>query len=146
MSAWIIFSIVALLFFIAEIYTPTMFFLNFSIAAICCALFSFLTDSYNVLIPLFVILSVLSIIFLRPLLNIKSNKEKTESFEEQYIGKEATTLSEITPLSGRVSIYDENWEARLNDENAKPIAKGKKVTIVKNKDLTMFVEVKGKKQ
>ena len=89
---------------------------------------------------------ILSIIFLRPFLNIQPNKEKTEAFEEQYIGKEATTLSEITPLSGRISIYDENWEARLNDENAKPIAKGKKVKIIKHKDLTMFVELKGKKQ
>ncbi len=146
MATWIVFLIVALLFFIAEIYTPTMFFLNFSIASICCALFSLIIDSYNILIPLFVVLSLLSIIFLRPFLNINPNKEKSQYFESQYIGKEATTISEITPFSGRITIYDENWEARLNDENTKPITKGKKVTIIRHTDLIMYVELKGKKQ
>ena len=144
MATWIVFLIIALLFFIAEIYTPTMFFLNFSIASILCALFSLITDNYNVLIPLFVALSILSIIFLRPFLNINPNKEKSQYFESQYVGKEAKTITEITPFSGRITIYDENWEARLNNENAKPIAKGKKVTIIRHTDLIMYVEMKGK--
>ena len=145
MATWIVFLIIALLFFIAEIYTPTMFFLNFSIASILCALFSLITDNYNVLIPLFVVFSILSIIFLRPFLNINPNKEKSQYFESQYVGKEAKTITEITPFSGRITIYDENWEARLNDENAKPIAKGRKVNIIRHSDLIMYVEVKGKK-
>lgn len=146
MAAWIVFLIVALLFFIAEIYTPTMFFLNFSVAAICCALFSLITDNYNILIPLFVVLSILSIIFLRPFLNINPNKEKSQYFESQYVGKEGTAITEITAFSGRISIFDENWEARLNDENLAPIAKGKKVNIIRHTDLIMYVEKKGKKQ
>ena len=146
MATWIIFLIIALLFLIAEIYTPTMFFLNFSVASICCALFSLLTDNYNILIPLFVVISILSILFLRPFLNINPNKEKKEYFESQYVGKDATAITEITPFSGRISIYDENWEARLNDENAKPIAKGKKVSIIRHTDLIMYVDLKGKKQ
>ena len=64
MSAWIIFLIIALVFFIAEIYTPTMFFMNFAIAGIVCAVLGLMTDNYNVLIPIF---TILSIIFILPL-------------------------------------------------------------------------------
>jgi membrane protein implicated in regulation of membrane protease activity len=145
MATWIVFLIIALLFFIAEIYTPTMFFLNFSIASVCCALFSLIIDSYNILIPLFAVLSILSILFLRPFLNINPNKEKSQYFESQYIGAEGKTITEVSAHSGRITVYDENWEARLNDENAKPIAKGKKVSIIRHTDLIMYVEVKGKK-
>lgn len=145
MSAWIVFLIVALIFFIAEIYTPTMFFLNFSAAAVVCALFGLIIGNYNILIPLFVILSIIFILFLRPLLNINPTKEKQHSFESQYIGKIATAITDITAYSGRLKIYDENWEARTLSEDAPEIKKGAKITIIRHDDLTMFVEKKGKK-
>ena len=56
MSAWIVFLIIALVCFIIEIYTPTMFFLNFAVAGAVCAVLSLITDNYNVLIPIFTIL------------------------------------------------------------------------------------------
>lgn len=52
MSAWIVFLIIALVCFIVEIYTPTMFFLNFAVAGAVCAVLSLITDNYNVLIPI----------------------------------------------------------------------------------------------
>ena len=80
MAPWILFLIAAIGFFIAEIFTPTMFFLNFAASAIICAFFGFFIDSYNVLIPFFAILSILFILFLRPLLNINPMKHKEKSF------------------------------------------------------------------
>lgn len=146
MSAWIVFLIVALIFFIAEIYTPTMFFLNFSVAAILCALLGLGTDNYNILIPIFSILSILFLLFLRPFLNINPKRQKEHSFESQYIGKIATAITNITAFSGRIKIYDEDWEARLNNENDDEIKEGSKVIIIRHNDLTMFIEKKGKKQ
>ena len=144
MSAWLVFLIVAVIFFIAEIYTPAMFFMNFSAAAIICALLGIGTDNYNILIPIFTALSILFILFLRPFLNINPKKEKEHSFESQYINQIATAITDISEFSGRVKIYDEDWEARLANADSPEIKKGSKVTIIRHNDLTMFVEKKGK--
>lgn len=145
MSAWIVFLIVALAFFIAEIYTPSMFFLNFAVAAVVCSVLSFITDSYNVLIPVFTILSVIFILFLRPLLNINPHEQKEHSFESQYVGQTATVIAPVSAFSGRIRIYDEDWEARTANEDAPEIKTGSKVKIIRHDDLTMFIEKKGKK-
>ena len=145
MSAWIVFLIISLICFIAEIYTPTMFFLNFAVAGIVCTILALITDNYNILVPIFTILSIIFILFLRLLLNINPKKEKEHTFESQYIGKTATAITDINAFSGRLKIYDEDWEARTADEAAAEIKKGSKVTIIRHDDLTMFVEKKGKK-
>ena len=148
MSAWLVFLIVAILFFMAEIYTPTMFFLNFALASIVCALLGIFIDNYNALIPIFTVLSIIFILFLRPLLNINPKADKEHEFESQYIGKTATATTDINFFSGRLKIYDEDWEARTLSEDAPEIKKGAKVTITRHNDLTMFVqkpEKKGKK-
>lgn len=145
MSTWITFLIIAVIFFIVEIYTPTMIFMNFSFAAIICAVLGIFSDNYNVLIPIFVILSILFLLFLRPLFNINPNKEKENKFESQYIGKQATAITNINAFSGRIKIYDEDWEARTISEDAEEIKKGAKVNIIRHDDLTMFVEKKGAK-
>ncbi len=145
MSAWIIFLIISLVCFVIEIYTPTMFFLNFVIAGIVCSLLGLFTENYNILIPIFTILSILFILFLRPLLNINPNREKKHYFESQYIGKTGTAITDINAFSGRLKIYDEDWEARTVNEESSTISKGSKVKIISHNDLTMFVEKKGKK-
>jgi membrane protein implicated in regulation of membrane protease activity len=122
-----------------------MFFLNFAASSVICAFLGIFTENYNVLIPVFAIFSILFILFLRPLLNINPQKDKTESFESQYINNTATAISDISAFSGRISIYDENWEARTLSEDAPEIKKGSKVKIIRHNDLTMFVEKKGKK-
>ena len=145
MSAWLVFLIVAVIFFFVEIYTPTMFFLNFALASLICAFLGIFTSNYNLLVPVFVILSIVFILFLRPLLNIRPQKTASKKFESQYIGQQATAITDITAFSGRIQIYDENWEARLADENNNDIKKGAKVNIVRHDDLTMYVEKKGRK-
>jgi membrane protein implicated in regulation of membrane protease activity len=145
MATWLVFLIVGLLFFIAEIFTPTMFFLNFSAASVICAFLGIFIDNYNVLIPTFAILSIIFILFLRPLLNINPRKQKEDKFESQYVGKLATATSDISAFSGRLKIYDEDWEARTLSEDTPEIKSGSKVKIIRHNDLTMFVEKKGKK-
>ena len=148
MSAWIVFLIVAIIFFMIEIYTPTMFFLNFAFAAAICSIMGIFTDNYNILIPIFVILSILFLLFLRPLFNITPKKDANTSIESQYINKQATAITDVNVFSGRVKIYDEDWEARTTSEDEPEIKKGDKVKIIRHDDLTMFVEKitkKGKK-
>lgn len=144
MSAWIVFLIAAVIFFIVEIYTTTMFFLNFAFAAAICSIFGIFTENYNVLIPIFVILSVIFLLFLRPLFNIHA-KNKTKNLDSQYLNQQATALTDINAFSGRLKIFDENWEARTLDEDAPTIKKGTKVKIINHNDLTMYVEKLSKK-
>jgi membrane protein implicated in regulation of membrane protease activity len=68
-----------------------------------------------------------------------------DSIDSQYINKIATATTNITAFSGRIKIYDEDWEARLLSEDAPEIKEGSKVKIIRHNDLTMFVEKKGKK-
>jgi len=145
MSPFFAFLIIALIFFITEIYTPTMFFLNFAFAATICAFLSLLIASYNILVPIFVILSILFLLFLRPLFNISPNKPAEKSFESPYIGKIATAITDINAFTGRAKIYDEDWEARTLSEDVPTIKKGSKITIIRHDDLTLFVEKKGNK-
>lgn len=148
MSAWILFLIVAVIFFMIEIYTPTMFFLNFAFAAAICSILGIFTDNYNILTPIFVILSILFLLFLRPLFNINPKEDEKSSFQSQYINKQATAITEISSVSGRIKIYDEDWEARTLSEDAPEIKKGDKVKIIRHDDLTMYVQKisrKGKK-
>ncbi len=145
MSAWIVFLIVAVIFFMIEIYTPTMFFLNFAFAAAICSIMGIFTDNYNILIPIFVILSILFLLFLRPLFNINPKKDAKTSLESQYINKQADAITSINAFSGRIKIYDEDWEARTLSEDSPEIEKGEKVKIIRHNDLTMFVEKLSKK-
>lgn len=147
MSAWIFFLTIAIIFLILEIYMPAMLFLNFALAAGTCAILCIFTSNYNILIPIFVILSILFLLFLRPLFNITKN-DKDKNIDSPYIGKQAVTISNVNAFSGRIKIYDEDWEARTTDENLPEIPQGKKVKIVSHNDLTMYVEKlekKGKK-
>ena len=93
-------------------------------------------------------LSVVFLLFLRPLFNLNPKKSAESSLDSQYIGKQAVAITNISPFSGRITIYDEDWEARLADERATEIQKGEKVKILRHDDLTMYVEkmtTKGKK-
>ena len=145
MSVFISFMVAALLFFMVEIYTPTMFFLNFALAAIICGILGLFIGSYNILIPIFVILSILFVLFLRPILNINPKKNMDNNFDSQYVGKEATCITDVNAFSGRINIYDENWEARTTSEEAGELPKGTKVKIIRHDDLTMYVEKLTKK-
>lgn len=145
MAIFICFMIVALIFFMIEIYNPTMLFLNFALAAAICGVLGFFIHSLNVLIPIFVILSILFLLFLRPMFNINPNKTAEKSFESPYIGKQATAITNINAFSGRAKIYDEDWEARTETEEAPEIEKGEKVKIIRHDDLTLYVEKIAKK-
>ena len=95
--------------------------------------------------PIFAVLSIIFILFLRPLLNINPSKLKSDKFDSQYVNQIATATSDITAFSGRAKIYEETWEARTLSEDAPEIKKGSKVIVKSHNDLTLFVEKKGKK-
>lgn len=135
---WQILCIAGIGFIILEIFTPSMFFLNFALAAFITAVISLYISKTIWLVLAFFVLSFVSFIFLRPLLLRRINKSTETGIQDKYIGNNAKVTDEITCDKGVISIYDECWEART--ENGECIPAGCSVKIIRNDGLIMYVE------
>lgn len=138
MAYWQLLIITGIIFIIIEIFTPMMFFLNLALACFLTAVLALFVSDWNILVPVFVVFSVVFIIFLRPfLIRNRENGQKT-GVEEKYIGKVAKVIETVTASSGVITIYNERWEARSN--LGEEIPEGSEVKIVRNESLILFVE------
>ena len=122
---WQFLCVVGIAFVILEIFTPSMFFLNFALAAFITAAISYVYASKFGLVLIFFVLSFLSFAFLRPLLRRRNSKS-------------ARVTEDVTDSKGVITIYDERWDARSIDASLIPA--GSEVKIVKNDGLIMFVQ------
>lgn len=138
MHLWELLGIIGIAFLILEMFTPSMFFLNFSLAAFITAVISVYTKNPYTLVIAFFIFSFVSFAFLRPILAKRFCRNKETGMENKYIGKTAKVEQDITESSGVISIYGERWEAR--SENGESISKGSEVRILRNESIIMYVE------
>lgn len=139
MVLWEIYAISGLAFLILEMVVPSMFFLNLAFAGFITAIIALFIKSWIVLIFIFVILSILAILLLRPILvKQKETKEKETGMEGKYIGQIVKVIEPITKYSGAITIYDERWEARVESDETIPA--GSEVKIIKNESLVLTVE------
>ena len=139
MTLWELFLIVGLACLILEIVIPSMFFLNLAVAGFITAIFAVFIHSWVYLTLIFVGLSIVSILFLRPiLLKHKKTKGEETGMEGKYIGKIVKVKEPIGKFSGAITIYDERWEARC--ESDETIPEGEEVRIVKYDSLVLTVE------
>ena len=86
---WQIIAGIGLLCIILEMVTPTMFFLNFAIGAFVTAICSLYILEVTHLIIIFVAVSLVSLLFLRPLLVKRTQKNQETGLASKYIGKTA---------------------------------------------------------
>ena len=141
MIMWQLLVILGLIFLVLEMFTPMLFFLNFAIASFITAIASFIITDINILMLIFVVLSLLLLWFLRPLLvKSKNQKNSKTGMENKYIGQTAKVIEEVTSDSGVISIYDERWNAHSINNEIIPI--GSIVEIVKHESLIMSVKLK----
>ena len=137
MLAWHFLCVIGIAFVILEIFTPSMFFLNFALAAFITAGISLITLNKFALVLAFFLLSFLSFVFLRPILLRRNSKDTETGMEGKYIGKTAKVTEEVTAERGVITIYGERWDART--ENGEVIPAGTEVKILRNDSLIMFV-------
>lgn len=135
---WQFLCVVGIAFVILEIFTPSMFFLNFALAAFITAIASLVTLNHFALVLIFFVFSFISFVFLRPILLRRNSKDTETGIECKYIGKVAKVTEEVTKDKGVITIYGERWEARSLGEQSIPA--GVDVKIVRNDGLIMFVE------
>ncbi len=137
---WMIFLIISIIAIIVEIFIPTMFCINFAFAGIITAIISIFWGNLVELFAIFIVLSVLAIVFLKPFL-IKITKEDSKTdFKGQYVGQIAKTISPVTQTSGAVTVFDERWEARLKDDNQEEISTDTDVKIIEHNNTILYVE------
>ena len=137
MLVWQFLCVIGIAFVILEIFTPSMFFLNFALAAFITAGISLITLNKFALVLAFFLLSFLSFAFLRPILLRRNSKDTETGMEGKYIGKTAKVTEEVTAERGVITIYGEHWEARC--ENGEIISVGAEVKILRNDSLIMYV-------
>lgn len=136
---WQIILGIGFIFLILEMFTPTMFFLNFSISAFICAILSLYVKNVYFLIVVFSILSVVLIFTLRPLLVRKTqNKNLETGINAKYIGKTAKVIEKIDNNSGAITIYDERWQAK--SKNNETFEVDEMVKIVGFEGIVAYVE------
>lgn len=138
MVLWQMLAICGIAFLILEMFTPSMFFLNFSLASFICAVLSLYTKNTYVLVIAFFIFSFVSFIFLRPIIMKKLTKSQETGLNSKYIDKVAKAETEISSNSGVISIYGERWEAR--SEDGQVIPQGSDVKILRNESIIMYVK------
>jgi membrane protein implicated in regulation of membrane protease activity len=112
MVLWQLLAVCGIAFLILEVFTPSMFFLNFALASFITAVLSFYTTSVYTLVIAFFVFSFVSFVFLRPVIMKKITKTNETGINSKYIDKIAKAESEINSSSGVISIYGERWEAR----------------------------------
>ena len=137
MVLWEFIVICGIVFVILELFIPSMFFLNFALAALLTALVSLFTANMLALVLVFFVLSFLSFAFLRPLFLRRKSKETETGVNDKYIGKKARVIEEVSGDKGTISIYDERWNARTEDNSV--LSVGSEVEIVRNDSLIMYV-------
>lgn len=144
MSLWLILLIVAVVFLVLEMFTPTLFFINLAIAAAVSSAFAYLGYSSTVITFVFLIVSIASIGLIRPFLLKKFNensKAYATGLEDKYIGKVAKVIQDVSKDGGRVSIYGEEWQAKLSENSQDDIAVvGDSVKIISNESIIFTVE------
>lgn len=139
MVLWEIFVIAGLAFLILEMIVPSMFFLNLAFAGFLTAIAGIYINNWIHLTLIFVVLSLLSILFLRPILIKRKNSKDAETgMEGKYIGKIVKVKEPVSKSSGAITIYDERWEARCESEDVIP--EGSEVRITKYDSLVLTVE------
>ena len=137
MNLWQILAVCGIGFIILEIFTPSMFFLNFALASFITAGLSLWIKDLGYLTVIFFILSFVSFIFLRPIIMKRYNKTKETGISSKYIGQIVKAETDIDANSGIITIYGERWEAR--SENGAVIPQGSEVKIVNNESIIMYV-------
>ncbi|HUX55498.1 MAG TPA: NfeD family protein [Bacteroidales bacterium] len=137
--------IIGLVLFLLELVIPGFFIFFFGLGAWVTALVCLIgnPDSItNFQILIFAIISVLSLIALRRIIQKKlfySKDNLSEKIEDEFTGREAIAITDFSPENkGKVEFKGTIWKA----EGTSDIKSGQTVIIIEKKNISLFVEPK----
>ena len=116
MDAWSIWLIVAFAFFLLEIFTNGIAVICFSFGALAAALVAGLGGNITWQVIVFAVVSLLSLIFIRPILVklfYKGGKDEVKTNADAIIGRVGIVTEEINndKNTGRVKVDGDYWKA-----------------------------------
>ena len=137
---WLVWLVIAGVLFVGEILTAGFLLLWFAIAAVVAMLVSFLTTNLFIQILVFVVISILLLIFTRPLLSKYTKSDNTVTNSNAIIGKTALVTEEISLLNstGQINVDGEIWSATCEDSSS-VIPMGTKVKVLEIKGVKAIV-------
>lgn len=142
MEIWHIWAAIALIMVIIEIFTVGFFAICLAFGAAVAAIVSVFTESISWQIVVFAVVTLISFLFVRPLINKVFTKEKDtpKSGVEALIGRTATVETRIDAVAGtgRVAVDGDSWKAVSSDGSV--IEKGEKVVIKRIDSIILTVE------
>lgn len=140
---WHIYILLALVFFIVEIFRSTFVFASFGFAFLSCALFSFFGLPNLIQFFLFIICITIGFFLLKPFSVKFSTKRKTKFSQELkvLIGREAIVTEEINNLKnrGEIVLSGSSWNAK--SEFGEIIPKDSFVKVLKINHSSVTVKV-----
>lgn len=134
-----IWAALAIIFFIAEVFTLGFFLVCFGIGAVAAALLALLGFDVIWQLVIFIAVSLVALAFLRPLAKRAGDNVANPGGIDRVIGKQAVVLEEINPhtATGRVRIEREEWRA---DTYGAAIPKGALVVVMEVTGTRVMVE------
>jgi membrane protein implicated in regulation of membrane protease activity len=135
----LVWIIVAVVFFIIEIVTPTIFvFACFGVGALCASLLSWLFGQTWLSWVAFIVVSVVGIIASKPLAEKFAGKSARLAHVDAIIGKKGKVTLTIDPdkNEGRVVVDREDWRAEADNR----IEQGEIIEVLKVEGTHLYVK------
>ncbi len=133
---WIGFAVVMA---VCEAFTTQLVSIWFVAGALCAAITTIFTPSIPIQSAVFLAVSLIALIFTRPLVNkIRVNKEKTSTNADRLVGMTGDMLTEISDSEhiGQVKVSGEVWSAKAD----LPITKNSKVRVLGIEGVKLIVK------
>jgi membrane protein implicated in regulation of membrane protease activity len=142
-NSWIFWLAMFLLLAIIEIVTLDLFFIMLSAGALAALFGGLLGGPFWVQVVIFCLVSLLMILFVRPVALRHLTKGPTDlrTNVERLIGETAITLEAVTDSSGTVKIGGDTWTARSSDGSQIPA--GQRVQVARIDGATAVVAPAG---
>lgn len=141
--SWVWLGLIVL-FVVIEAATSELVSIWFVAGAVTALAVSLFSHSIWLQCVLFVVVSGLVLVLLRPVVMKRMKAQKVPTNADMVVGRTAVVLQEIDndAASGRVEVYGENWSARSDDGS--PIPTGEKVTVLRIEGVRLIVAPQNK--
>lgn len=129
----IIWAVITLVLVVSEIATTALVCIWFAVGSFAALITSMFDVSVLLQCVIFVIVSIIAVILMRPFARKVSKPKEILSM----VGKKVTITEEVTQTTGKGIIGDVTWNVRL--DSGEKIAKGESVEVVRVEGTTLYV-------
>jgi membrane protein implicated in regulation of membrane protease activity len=127
--------------FLVEIFTPGFFAASLGIGAFSAAIAAWVGANLEVQLLIFSLVSVISIIILRPIIKKHLEAKDVRTNADAMIGRIGTVVQVVDKKTGqgRMALDGDEWQFVLSDATANP-AKGDQVRVLERNSIVLTVE------